>query len=131
MSFRGRPGRGGFEADEFDGAVQEQAAGGVVAAGEDLRPEVLGVAVVEQRPGHGGGTREPGPRLPRQVVARDRVLGDEPAELVMVDLADECPHGPVMARAAVRGQAGPARGVTSPDSGRAHLAALPRLKLWR
>src|SRR4051812_35727680 len=50
----GGRGHGGPEWEHFDGAVQEQAAGLVMASRVDLGAEVLGVGLIEEGPDDGG-----------------------------------------------------------------------------
>src|SRR3954471_5504617 len=64
-----------------------------MTTGVDLGPQLLGVAVLEQGPDDRARARATPPRQTIQLVWRDQVLRDEPAEPVMVDLADERPHG--------------------------------------
>jgi hypothetical protein len=84
-----------------DGPVEEQAAGDIVAAGADLNPERLGVGFLEEGPDD---RRRPAGRHAGeagQLLGWKEVLRQEPAKPVLVDLADERPHGAVIARAAV------------------------------
>src|SRR5262245_55255286 len=83
-----------------------------MVTGGDLRADGLGVAVVEQGPGHGRRSREPVSNVATHLIAREHVFGKEPAETGLIDFADERSHSVVIARPAVAVQAdrSPSRG---------------------
>ena len=110
---RGRRGRGGPEADRFDGPVQEQAA---AAWGRPARSSARTSSASPSASSAGPRSWDTG-TAPRRTASglrpgpgpRGRAGGAR-----LVDLADECPHGPVIARPAARDQAKPARGGLPP-----------------
>ena len=71
-----------------------------MATGGDLGAEVLGVGLVEERPDDRG--RLPGPATGEidQLLGWEQVFRQEPAEPVVVNLADECLHGGTVTRPA-------------------------------
>lgn len=90
-----------MEGDKLDGPVQEQAARVVMAAGFDVRPENFGIVLGEQRPVERGRTSKEVPDQATLIVPRDQSLRDEPAEAGVIDFAEECSHGVVIARPGV------------------------------
>src|SRR3954471_7902483 len=88
VGLAGRPGPQGAQGQEFRGAVEEETTGGLMATGADLGPQVLGGAVIEEDPDDRAPTRGTPLRQATQLVWRDQVLRDEPAEPQMVHLAE-------------------------------------------
>ena len=77
----------------------------LATSGLDLGPEVLGVALLEEGPDDGERSTGWAAGQAMQLLGREDVLRQELAEPVVVDLADECPHGGTVPRTAGGNQA--------------------------